>query len=313
MGLLPSRKLTLAPRFVAARLAVALVPSLPVAALGACALALGAEDAHRLLTQDDVAARGVEAAHPRVDIERDAALMMFRARRYEIAFEDARGQARHATVREHDLSIAPLVVEGPPSVRYDPEDPSRVSVGFATQNVRAQWAAVALLSGAGALALALASWLALRLSRPLRFAWSLATRRQERVAKVLAAQPLLDSGGARTGAVHLTLALDDASAAEAATYRDHAAHGSSATVRGARARPVQLVTSASDPPVYLDARELAALVLVGQDGAGTPLVVRRSGHPFTLSSEERVTLAARVEALRARPGVDPALAARDAG
>jgi hypothetical protein len=316
VGVLPQRKLTLARRFVAARLAVALAPSLPVAALGAWALSLAGEDAHRLLTQEELAAHGVEASHPRVDIERDAALMMFRARRYEVAFEDASGRAHSTTVREHDLSITPLVVEGPPHVRYDPEDPSRVSVAFARQNVRAQWAAVALLSSVGVLALAIAAWLALRLSRPLRAAWSLATRRQERIAKVLSSQPFLDSSGARTGALHLTLALEDGPVAETATYRAlsvHAEAPSAGSASRALRRPVEVVTSADDPPVYLGAREHAALVLTREDGEGAPLVVRRSGHPFVLTADERVELAARVEALRSRPGAELELALRAAG
>ncbi|GAB4212763.1 MAG: hypothetical protein OHK0013_35900 [Sandaracinaceae bacterium] len=293
MGLLPQRTLALAPGFVVARLAVALVPSLALGALGIGGIGLAAADVARLLSQDAIVAEGVAAAHPRVDIVRDASWMMFRARRYEVSFQDARGDTHTHTLREHDLSIPVLVVEGPPEVHYDPRDPSRIAVGFARQNVRAQWAAVALLSTVGALAIAAALALLLRLSRPLLAAWRSTGAREEKVARVLSARPFHDASGAPTGALELELSIDSGECLGTWGYRQ------AAPVPHRRATPDRtfvLVTAPHDPPIYLDASERSTLVVVGEGAA--PVVVRRSGHPFVLSAEERAELDARVEAMR---------------
>jgi hypothetical protein len=294
VGLLPHRKLALAPGFVASRLALALVPSAAIGALGLAGLGLAAADVNRLCTQDEIVAQGVAAAHPRVDIVRDASWMMFRARRYEIAFEDAAGRAHARTLREHDLSIAPLVVEGPPEVHYDPADPSRVAVGFARQNVRAQWAAVTLLGAVGALLAGCALALFARLSRPLRAAWRSRCAREERVARVISAEPFRDAAGVPTGVLELRLSLEAGDAMGAWGYREPA--GATRARGPGSERALDIVTSAHDPPLYLDPAGRSALVVVSE--GVPPVVVRRSGHPFVLSLEERAELKARVETLR---------------
>jgi hypothetical protein len=297
LGLLPQRKLALAPRFVAARLAVALVPSAAIGLLGLWGLGLAALDVHRLRTQDEIVARGVAAEHPRVDIVRDAAWMMFRARRYEVAFEDAEGRTHARTLREHDLSISPLVVEGPPEVHYDPADPRRVAVGFARQNVPAQWAAVMLLGTLGALAVALGLGLFVRLSRPLRAAWRSSVAREEKVARVVAAVPFRDAAGAPTGALQLRLSVEGEETIALGGYREAAGETRARGSGSGSGSALDLVTAADDPPLYLDASQQSALVVVGP--GAPPVVVRQSGHPFVLSPRERAELEARVGALRA--------------
>jgi len=282
---LPERDLSLDRRFVVSRLALALAPTLGLAALGAAGLVLTWEDVERLRSQDEIAARGIRAEHVRVDIERDVSFFLFRARRYEISFADDTGRAHSVRVREHDVSIAPLVVEGPPDVRYDPADASRISVGFARQNVGAQWAAVALLGSVATLFLALAGLVFRALSRTLRNARGAARAgRVERMARVVSSQDSLDSAGRPTGEQHLVLAIEQIAVEHLDSYRAHGVQTESRETREGAAS-FELVTDRADPPCFLDPAGDRLLVVTG---AGTvPTVVRRSGHPFVLDERER--------------------------
>jgi hypothetical protein len=289
MPSLPDRPLALDRRFVLAHATATSIPVLVLAALGSAALALSAEDVARLSTQDALHREGVRAEHPRVDIERDVSLFVFRARRYEVAFEDARGEPHHARVREHDVSLAPLVVTGPPDVRYDPRDPSRISVGFAHQNVGAQHAAVALLASIGLSFFALAGWALARVSRALRRARDAARRLDPASATVLAMERSFDSRGEPTGELHLVLALERRVREAHDSYRSHDATGETRAI-DAHAPRLDLVTPADDPPIFLDPS--GTRVLLATTTRGEPVLVRRSGHPFVLTDEERDALTA---------------------
>ncbi len=288
---LPERDLSLDRRFVARRLALALAPALGLSVLGGAAAALTWEDVTRLRAQEEIATQGVRAEHVRVDIERDVSFFLFRARRYEVSFADHGGHAHAMRVREHDVSIAPLVVEGPPEVRYDPHDPSRISVGFARQNVGAQWAAVTLLGSVAALCFALAGLVFRSLSRPWRRARGAARAgRAEHTARVVAAQASLDSAGQPTGEQHLVLALEPKLEEHLDSYRDHGVHVAFSSGRGSAVR-FEIVTDAADPPCFVDPAGERVLVVSGADAL--PTVVRQSGHPFVLDETERRELRGR--------------------
>lgn len=288
MPSLPDRPLALDRRFVLAQASLVALPVLMLATLGSAALTLTAEDLARLSTQDVVRREGVRAEHPRVDVERDLSLFLFRARRYEVDFEDARGDSHHARVREHDVSIAPLVITGPPEVHYDPRDPSRIAVGFARQNVGAQHAAVALLGSVGLGFFLLAAWASVRLSRRLRSARSASHGLVAGSATVLSLEHSYDSRGEPTGELRLVLALERRVEESGDTYR---ARGASIDAHRIDGRSEQLVrtTPSSDPPIFLDASASRLLVVTSR---GEPVLVRRSGHPFVLAPEERDALAA---------------------
>ncbi|MBN8609085.1 MAG: hypothetical protein J0L92_00760 [Deltaproteobacteria bacterium] len=289
MPSLPDRPLVLDRRFVLAHATATAIPFLVLATLGGAALALSAEDLARLSMQDAIRRDGVRAEHARVDIERDVSLFVFRARRYEVAFEDAHGEAHRARVREHDVSIAPLVVTGPPDVRYDARDPSRISVGFAHQNVRAQHAAVALLAAVGVAFLALAGWALARVSRGLRHARDASRRLDAASGTVVSMERSFDSRGEPTGELRLVLALERRVRESHDTYRSHDA-SSEARVIDARSPRLDLVTPAHDPPIFLDPS--GTRVLLATTARGEPVLVRRSGHPFVLTDEERDALTA---------------------
>ncbi len=289
MPSLPDRPLSLDRRFVVAQSFAIAIPVLALTTLGGSALVLTADDVSRLATQDLVRAEGVRAEHPRVDIERDLSFFVFRARRYEVAFDDAQGVAHHARVREHDVSIAPLIVTGPPEVHYDPNDPSRVAVGFARQNVGAQRAAVGLLGAVGLGFLALAAWALARFSRRLRQASAAARGLRTASAAIIALERSFDSRGDATGELRLVLALEDRVSESRDTYRERS-EPAEVSVLGARARRIDVVTPAGDPPIFLDAA--STRVLVATTPSGEPVLVRRSGHPFALSPAEREALTA---------------------
>lgn len=307
MPSLPDRPLALDRRFVAAQGAAIAVPVLALVALGSTALALTAEDLARLSTQEEVLASGVQAERPRVDIERDVSLFVFRARRYEIDFADREGHTHHVRVREHDVSVAPLVVTGPPEVHYDPHDPTRVAVGFARQNVGAQYAAIVLLGAIGVALFGLAGWAFTRVSRTLRRARAASLQLTTTSARVTALERFHDSRGEPTGELRLVLALEQRSHEARDTYREHGEPAQIATV-SARSRRLDLVTPAGDPPIFLDA--VGSRVLVVRTASGEPVLVRRSGHPFALDASERDALTSGTfePPPAARPAADVTLA-----
>lgn len=291
MPSLPERPLSLDRRFVASRVLAAALPAAGLAALGIAALSLTLDDAARLAQQDGIAAHGVRAEHPRVDIERDVSFFVFRARRYDVSFEDAHGTTHAQRVREHDVSVAPLVVEGPPEVHYDPSDPSRIAIGFARQNVGAQHAAIALLGGTGALFLALAGLALALFTRGLRRARAAGLSGRPGVAEVISLERSFDSRGELTGELHLTLAPMRAAAAAARehdTYRERARKA--AHLEPSRGLSVSAATPAGDGPVFLDAA--CSRVLVALTPSGEPVLVRRSGHPYRLEPSEQAELIA---------------------
>jgi hypothetical protein len=285
----PRRPLPLDRRFVASSLLVAGLPAAALAALGAVALTLTLEDAERLRRQDEIMQWGQRAEHAEVDIERDLSFFVFRARRYEVRFEDAAGATHAGREREHDMSIAPLVVEGPPVVHYDPQDPSRFAVGFASQNLGAQHAAIALLGGVGALLLVLAAACFTFLTRGLRRALAAAAGGRAGVAEVVSLERSFDSRGEPTGELHLVIAPTQADQEAGDTYRDRAdrdAHASEQRLPAGLRESV--VTPADDGPVFLD--EAGTRVLVVTTPHGEPVLVRRSGRPFRLAPHEQAAL-----------------------
>jgi len=288
---LPERDLSLDRGFAARRLALALAPTLGLAALGGAAAVLTWQDVTRLRAQDEIATHGTRAEHARVDIERDVSFFLFRARRYDVSFADQGGHAHDIRVREHDVSIAPLVVEGPPEVRYDPADPSRISVGFARQNVGAQWAAVTLLGSVAALCFALAGLVFRALSRPWRAALGAARAgRAEHTARVVASQASLDSAGQPTGDQHLVLALEQRVDEHLDSYRAHGVDTEVARGLGSAAS-FDIVTDPADPPCFVDPAGERVLVVLG--AGAFPVVVRQSGYPFALDESERRQLLGR--------------------
>jgi hypothetical protein len=286
MPSLPERPLSLDRRFVALRVLAATLPAAALAALGLAALSLTLDDAARLDEQDQIAAHGVRAEHPHVDIERDVSFFVFRARRYDVRFEDASGATHAQRVREHDVSVAPLVVEGPPEVHYDPSDPSRIAIGFARQNVGAQHAAIALLGVTGALFLGLAALALAFFSRGLRRARAGGLTGRAGVGEVLSLERSFDSRGELTGELHLTLAPMHASLEAHDSYRERAGRG--AHLEGSRTERSTAITPAGDEPVFLDAACTRVLVVMTRDAQ--PVLVRRSGHPYRLTPAEQSEL-----------------------
>jgi hypothetical protein len=282
MPSLPERPLSLDRRFLAAHLIGACLPAAGLAALGIAALSLTLEDATRLREQDAIMAEGVRAEHARIDIERDVSFFVFRARHYDVSFEDMHGTTRAQRVREHDVSIAPLVIEGPPDVHYDPDDPERIAIGFARQNVGAQHAALALLGGTGALFLALAGLCLALFTRGLRRARAGGLTGRAAVAEVLSFERSVDSRGALTGDLHLTLAPMHELAEQRDTYRHRA--GTAPQLEASRNVRATAITPADDGPVFLDAACTRVLVVIAPDTE--PVLVRRSGHPYRLEAAE---------------------------
>ncbi|MFO0711178.1 MAG: hypothetical protein U0353_15125 [Sandaracinus sp.] len=299
MASLPTRPLALRRSFVVRHVAGAALPTLLLGALGVWALVLAGQDAARLATQDEVHARGVRAAHAEVDIERDLSLFVFRARRYEVRFRDGRGLEHHREVREHDVSLAPLVVEGPPDVRYLEDDPSRIAVGFARQNVGAQRLAIGLLASVGLVFLGLATFVLARASQSLRRARAASRAPQTDVAEVVSLDRSFDARGLATGELQLTLALTPRRIESRDTYRDRS--NVLGQARGAGVTRLEAITPGDDPPVFLDTR--ASRVLVAMTSDGGAVLVRRSGHPFVLDDAEREAL---VEGAHAPPAFEPA-------
>lgn len=265
-----ARPVALKRGFLLRRLLVASVPASLALALGLAGLGLACEDAHRLLTQEDVVARGVRAPWARVDIVRDLSFSVFRARRYELEFKDLGGRIHRAVVRERDVALAPLIVEGPAVVHYLPSSPRRVAVSFARQNVGAQWCAVGVLGALGALAVMCAAMLGARLGRPIRAARAALKGGAWSVARVVRVRDSRDSSGVLTGERELTCVLEPRTGS--AGYRE------SGRLRAPSSASFRFVTSASDPPRYVDANGDRLWVLVAP--SGVPVAVRRSGHPF---------------------------------
>lgn len=295
------RPVALAPRFVVAHALLTAVPTLLLALVGASAAHLAATDLQRLAEQEAVYAEGTLAAQPRVRIERDLSVSLFRARRYEVSFHDAQGRQHAAQVREHDLSVAPLLVEGPPQVHYDERNPSRVSVSFARQNVPAQEAAITLLGTVGAVFFALAAWAAAHFSRRLRRAWAAARTPLPGSARVVKLERSYDAHGEPTGELHLVLAGERSTREPLWSYRAHE-QGPTSSSTDARRR-TSVLTPATDPPIFLDAG--CTRVLVAATRSGHAVLVRRSGHPFVLDEVERARWLERVSIDTSRADSSP--------